>query len=63
MKKLSISRDSLYKAKGEIPCVIEYSIEGSLSMDSTLVEILKSNQGDLVKKVAFSEGDIEKCEN
>ena len=63
MMKLSISRESLYKAKGDLPCDVEYSIDSSLSMDSTLVEILKSNQGDLLKEVAFSKGDNEKCEN
>jgi len=63
MKKLHISRESLYKAKGDIPCDVEYSIDSSPSVDSTLVEILKSNLSNLQEEVAFSKGDIEKCEN
>ena len=61
--KLHISRDGLYKAKGDIPCDVEYTIDSSHSMDSTLVEILKSELSNLDKEVAFSKGDTDKCES
>jgi len=61
--KLHISRADLYKAKGEIPCDIEYSNDSSLSLDSTLVEIMKSNLSSPDEVVAFSKGDTEECVN